>query len=123
MPKMRMSAYILDVLESIGEGAEVDGSGNKDFSGTSGNVLADKLPEISDFPYSLKISLLGPSSLLGEDDVIGRDTHTCSARCYSRSGKLYAIEKESFMDIIAHNNESYNAVIDNIVKKELRKTG
>lgn len=46
MPKLRMSAYILDVLESINEGAETDGSGKKDFSGTSGNVLADRLPEI-----------------------------------------------------------------------------
>jgi CRP-like cAMP-binding protein len=56
MPKLRLSAYILDVLESVGENAELDCNGNKIYNNTSGNILADKLPEIKDFPYSLKLS-------------------------------------------------------------------
>jgi hypothetical protein len=42
---------------------------------TRGNVLADKLPEIKDFPYNLKLSIVGSGSLLGEEDIIGRSVH------------------------------------------------
>jgi hypothetical protein len=78
MPKIRFSGYILDVLSnSCGDSAsKIDPkTGKPDMRHTSGNVLADRLPEIKDFPYSLKLSLMGPGSLAGDEDIIGRTEH------------------------------------------------
>ena len=78
MPKIRFSSYILDVLSnSCGDCSDkIDPkTGKPDMRNSTGNVLADKLPEIKDFPYSLKLSLMGPGTLAGDEDIIGRTEH------------------------------------------------
>jgi CRP-like cAMP-binding protein len=86
----------MDVLEN-----SMDPPKNrKEFDETRGNVLADKLPEIKDFPYNLKLSILGSGSLLGEEDIIGRNVHACSVKCNSSTGLLYYISKEKFLEMV-----------------------
>ena len=47
------------------------------------NILAKRLPEIKDLPYSLKLSIFGRGSLLGEEDVFSRSHFSCTLKCYS----------------------------------------
>ena len=67
----------MDVLENSMDPPKT----KKEADETRGNVLADKLPEIKDFPYNLKLSLMGVGSLLGEEDIIGRSQHACTVKC------------------------------------------
>lgn len=39
---------------------------------TNQNVLAKKLPEIMDLPFSHRLSILGPGCLLGDDDILSK---------------------------------------------------
>ena len=93
----------------------------KEFDETRGNVLADKLPEIKDFPYNLKLSIMGAGSLLGEEDIIGRNEHACSVKCSSSRGLVYYISKTQFLEMVGATQESYGAVLENIFMKEKRK--
>jgi len=50
---------------------------------------------------------MGPGSLLGEEDVIGRNSHSSSCKCTSREGFLYIVEKEKFLEIVGGTPEAY----------------
>lgn len=41
--------------------------------GLGTNILAKKLPEMPDLPFSHKLSIYGPGCLLGEEDIITKD--------------------------------------------------
>lgn len=58
------------------------------------NVLAKRLPEIKDLPYSLKLSIFGKGSLMGEEDVIFRTKFSCTLKCYSSKGVVYRLPKD-----------------------------
>ena len=47
------------------------------------NVLADKLNEVKDFPFTLKVNIFQKGCLVGEDDIIGKKEYTCSLKCIS----------------------------------------
>ena len=61
------------------------------------NVLAKKLPEIKDVPKTLKLTLFGPGTLLGEEDLLARETYACKVTCNSLKGTLYYINKRDFL--------------------------
>ena len=58
--------------------------------------MAKRLPEIKDLPYSLKLSILGRGSLVGEEDVFSRTKYSCSLKCYSQKGKVFELPREHF---------------------------
>lgn len=81
------------------------------------NILARKLPEIKDVPKSHRLSLLGPGCLIGEDDLMAKNSKfTCSVRCHSTRGTLLAILKDDFMRMIQYDN-SMAAVRGNVEHK------
>jgi len=43
---------------------------SKHVSYTKRNILAQKLPEITDIPFNLRICIYGPGTLVGEEDLI-----------------------------------------------------
>ena len=47
------------------------------------NILAKRLPEIKDLPYSMKLTIYGRGSLMGEEDVFSRSRFSCTLKCYS----------------------------------------
>ena len=42
------------------------------------NILARKLPEIKDVPYSMKLMIFGVGSIIGEEDALNRDFYSCT---------------------------------------------
>jgi CRP-like cAMP-binding protein len=58
------------------------------------NILARRLPEIKDLPYSLKLSIMGRGSLMGEEDVFARSEFSCTLKCYSSKGTVYEFPKD-----------------------------
>lgn len=61
------------------------------------NVLQKRLPEIKDLPSSMRIVTACAGSLLGDEDCVSRDKYSCTVRCKSQTGTVYAIPKELFM--------------------------
>jgi len=61
------------------------------------NILAKKLPEIKDVPNNLKLTLFGRGTLLGEEDLLTRETYTCKVTCSSLNGTLYYVNKRDFL--------------------------
>lgn len=55
------------------------------------NVLTKKMPEVKDAPRDLKMTIFGPGSFLGEDDVIYRFTHSGTLRCITQKGVLLKV--------------------------------
>ena len=53
------------------------------------NILAKRLPEIKDLPYQMKLSIFGPGSLIGEEDIFNRNKYSCTLKCYSQKGVLF----------------------------------
>ena len=43
----------------------------------STNCLERRMPEMSDFPYSYRISLLEVGSMAGDEDILARATYSC----------------------------------------------
>ena len=58
------------------------------------NILAKRLPEIKDLPYSMRLSIFGKGSLVGEEDVFSRSRFSCTLKCYSSKGTVYELPKE-----------------------------
>jgi len=74
---------------------------SKHVSFSQKNVLAQRLPEITDIPRNMKICIYGPGSLVGEEDVLQRLNHSCSLTCYSSKGTIFELSKESFIQLIS----------------------
>lgn len=66
------------------------------------NILASKLTEIRDIPNAQRLSIFGPGTILGEEDFLKREKHSCTLKCNSMSGKLFKITADLF-DIIRSN--------------------
>ena len=60
------------------------------------NILAKRLPEIKDLPYSMKLSIFGSGSLMGEEDVFSREKFSCTLKCYSHKGVVFELPDEYF---------------------------
>jgi hypothetical protein len=65
------------------------------------NILASRLPEITDIPKNLRICIYGKGSLVGEEDVLQRTHHSFSLTCYSTNGTIFELSKESFIQLIS----------------------
>ena len=63
---------------------------------TQKNVLAARMPEIKDFPYTYRLNILEIGSLAGEEDCFKRKAYTSSLICYTEKGTVYRMEKENF---------------------------
>jgi len=59
-------------------------------------VLEKKFTELSTVPSKLKMSIFGPGSLIGAEDVVNRSKYSSTLRCTSWKGRLYKIRKEDF---------------------------
>ena len=44
----------------------------------------------------LRVCIMGPGQMIGEEDVIKERTYTMSARCFSTCAKLYYMKSEDF---------------------------
>ena len=84
------------------------------------NILAKRLPEIKDLPYTQKLSIFGKGSLLGEEDVFSRSHFSCTLKCYSQKGTLYELSKEYFQ-LLKSSEQSWKAIVDKIMHKESRQ--
>ncbi len=74
------------------------------------NILARKMPEIKDIPTKMKLTIFGVGSLIGEEDVLNRNTYGCTLKCHSLKGTLYQIKKQDFM-MIRHQDDSWLSII------------
>lgn len=109
MPK-ELSETAADVIELMGKRK------------STGNILARKLPEIRDIPHTMKLTLFGRGSLLGEEDVLSRPSYTCTLRCHSFSGTLYSVKRQDFM-VLRTQDDSWLAIIEKVIEKEKRRRG
>ena len=83
------------------------------------NILAKRLPEIKDIPYSQKLSILGKGSLLGEEDIFARSKYSCTCRCISSTGSVYELSREEFIKLKS-SEQSWLAIMEKIIQKECR---
>lgn len=61
------------------------------------NTLARKFKEIKDFPFKHKLQIYGCGSMLGDEDVcFERSTYSCSVKCVSETGTVYALDADNF---------------------------
>ena len=86
------------------------------------NLLAMRIPEMSDFPYMHRINILGVGNAAGEEDVISRQNFSCSLICYSQKGTVYRMKKEHFI-LLKHTEHAWIEVISKITYKEYRAEG
>jgi len=70
---------------------------SRHLSFTQKNVLASRLPEITDIPRNMTVCLYGPGSLVGEEDIMQRSNYSCSLTCYSSKGTIFELSKEAFL--------------------------
>ena len=78
------------------------------------NILAKRLPEIKDLPYSLKLSIFGPGSLMGEEDLFARSFYSCSLKCVSKKGTVYELPKEQF-HMLKSSEQSWLKIMEKII--------
>lgn len=88
------------------------------------NVLAKKLPEIQDLPFSHRLSILGPGCLLGDDDILSKTStdYSCTCKCYSTKGVLFEVAREDFLKYISLE-PSLRAVREVVSHKNKHKLG
>lgn len=55
------------------------------------NILTSKFSEVTDvsLPECLPLTVFGPGTLVGEEDVVFRDYYSCTLRCLSQKGMIY----------------------------------
>ena len=64
------------------------------------NTLARKFSELKDFPKKHKLSYYGYGSILGDEDVCyEREFYSCSVRCVTDHGSVYALNADIFRTI------------------------
>ena len=56
-----------ELKDTAQEVVELMGKKNLSF-----NILARKMPEIKDIPGNMKLTIFGPGSLIGEEDILSR---------------------------------------------------
>ena len=78
------------------------------------NILAKRLPEIKDLPYSMKLAILGKGSLMGEEDVFSRSKFSCTLKCYSQRGTVFELPKEQFQSLKG-SEQSWLAIMEKII--------
>ena len=83
------------------------------------NILAARLPEIKDIPFSQKLQIAGKGTMLGEEDCFSREVYSCALKCYSTKGTLFEMPIDAFMNLRNFEN-SWLAVLEKIVQKEHR---
>ena len=83
------------------------------------NILSIRMPEIKDFPYTHRLSILEPGSLAGEEDVLTRDNYQCSLKCFSSKGTLWKMRKEYFK-MLKMFQKQWNEVLLKVAYKECR---
>ena len=59
-------------------------------------MLAKKFTELQSIPNKYKITIYGPGSLIGEEDIINRKYYSSTLRCLSQKGRLYRMKIEDF---------------------------
>ena len=77
------------------------------------------MPEISDFPYNYRISILEVGSIAGDEDILARETYSCSLKCYSQAASVYRIPKEHFLEL-KKTNSAWLEVVSKIAWKAYR---
>ena len=73
------------------------------------NVLAHKLSEIRDIPRIQKLAIFGEGSILGEEDLLKRESYSCTLTCHSPKGTLYKISSEMF-ELLRQNEPSWDQI-------------
>ena len=77
------------------------------------------MPEISDFPYNYRISLLEVGSIAGDEDIWARKIYSCSLKCYSQTGSVYRIAREQFLEL-KKTDSAWFEVVSKIAWKAYR---
>lgn len=63
------------------------------------NVLAMRLPEMTDFPIKHRINILEVGGVAGDQDILYRKNYSCSLLCYSQKGTVFKMKKEHFFEL------------------------
>lgn len=71
------------------------------------NILASKLTEIKDFPYSFQLGIFEKYSLLGEEDL-DKQAYSATLSCYTLTGTVFEIEKQFLKDLMKHKHTRSN---------------
>ena len=84
------------------------------------NILAQRLPEIKDIPFEMKLSIFGRGSLIGEEDIFSRQMYSTTLKCYSSKGTLFRLPKEQFQ-LLKTSELSWLSIMEKIIHKESRQ--
>ncbi|CDW78470.1 UNKNOWN [Stylonychia lemnae] len=84
------------------------------------NILARKLPEIKDVPSNMRLTIFGIGCILGEEDILNRQTYSCSLKCHSLNGTLFVLKKQEFL-LLRNQDDSWLSIIEKIIEKEKRR--
>lgn len=68
-------------------------------------------------PYSLKLTIFGKGSLMGEEDVFSRSKFSCTLKCYSSKGTVFELPKEQFQ-LLKASEQSWLTIMEKIIQKE-----
>lgn len=79
------------------------------------NILASKLTEIVDVPSKQNLAIFGPGTIIGEEDFVSRQYHSCTLKCHSMTGKLFKVTPELF-ELLKNNQPEQ--IMDQIIIKE-----
>ena len=69
----------------------------------------------------IKLALLGPGQVFGEDDMIAERNYSSSLVCNANGSQLYAMSKSEFFRIFKSNAEAWKLMFKIAKKKELEQ--
>ena len=71
----------------------------------------------------MKLMIFGGGSFVGEDDVIFRDSYSCTLKCISQKGVLFEVLRspEEFVMWIRAQDETWLNLMYQTVKKDSRR--
>jgi len=66
--------------------------------------------------------IIGRGSMIGEEDAISRNNYSCSVKCHSLNGSLFAIKREDFITL-RKSDDSWLNILEKALWKEQKKRG
>ncbi len=91
------------------------------------NILAQKFPEVKDvsMPDMFPLTIFGPGSFVGEDDLVFRDFYSGTMKSLSQHGLVYELRRtpDDFVSWVRSQDETWLSMLYQTVKKDFRRRG
>ena len=60
----------------------------------------------------IKISIIGPGKVFGEDDVVLKRNYSTTLRCIERNSEAYLMPREDFLRIFKGNEHAWTSMFN-----------